>query len=294
MRILVTGALGQLGKALRKSMAEEDFDFICTDICAEDGVCELDITDEAALEEFLSSDKVDFVVNCAAYTDVNGAEDNEEEAFRINALAPGKLAAAAARHGVSLIHISTDYVFDGRTSQPYRESDQPAPLNVYGRSKLAGEQAVIDSGCSYVIIRTAWLYSCNGRNFFNTILKQTSGQSEMKVVADQIGTPTYAKDLADAIVRIIKSGISGKEGVYHYTDEGVASWYDFAVEICRGVGHLTDIIPCRTSEFPAKAQRPSYTVLDKSEIKRKFGIAIPYWRDSLEVCCQCDYLMGKN
>ena len=290
MNVLVTGALGQLGKELRKSLADAGYDFVCTDQCAGDDVSALDVTDEAAVKEFFSSNAFDVVVNCAAYTDVNGAEDDEVNAFRVNAEAPKILAAAAAGYGSALIHISTDYVFDGRANQPYKESDTPAPLNIYGRSKLAGEQAVISSGCSYIILRTAWLYSCNGRNFFNTIVSRTAEQSEMKVVVDQVGTPTYARDLADAIVHIIGCGISGKEGIYHYTDEGVASWYDFAVEICAGVGHMCHIMPCRTMEFPAKAQRPCYSVLDKSEIKRIFGLHIPHWRDSLRLCCAIDYL----
>jgi dTDP-4-dehydrorhamnose reductase len=290
MNVLVTGALGQLGRELRRSLEDAGHDSICTDLCAGEGVRFLDIADKAGVDEFFASHEIDVVVNCAAYTDVNGAEDDEESAMLINAEAPGILASAAASHGASMIHVSTDYVFDGNANQPYRETDPAFPLNAYGRTKLAGEKAVAASGCSYVIIRTAWLYSCHGRNFFNTVVARTAENAEMKVVVDQIGTPTYARDLADAIVHIIGFGTAGKEGVYHYTDEGVASWYDFAVEICSGVGHLCDIKPCRSEDFPTKARRPSYSVLDKSEIKRVFGLHIPHWRESLRLCCAVDHI----
>ena len=284
MKILVTGAGGQLGKALRDSSAASGYELILTDAVPRDGMLVLDVTSRDDVLAFISEHKVGAVINCAAYTDVNGAEDDLQKAELINSYAPSVLAEAAARTGAVLIHISTDYVFDGQKNTPYTETDTPSPLSAYGKTKLAGDMAVCASGCSYVILRTAWMYSCYGRNFFNTIVDRTAENPNIKVVVDQIGTPTYAPDLADAIFRILETGVSGREGIYNFTGEGLCSWYDFAVAICNGVGHLCRISPCHTSDYPAKASRPHYSVLDKSRIRSVFGIDIPHWTESLNMC----------
>lgn len=230
--------------------------------------------------------RAEAIVNCAAYTDVERAEENEAAADLLNRLAPANLAAAAAATGATLIHISTDYVFDGRAHTPYTEQAPTTPLSVYGRTKLAGEQAVEASGCSYLILRTAWLYSAFGNNFLKTMLRLTAERESLKVVFDQIGTPTYAGDLALGIFSVIEGGqLRGHEGLYHFSDEDVCSWYDFAVEIAAAAGHdKCRIEPCRTAEYPTKAPRPAYSVLDKGKFKTTFGIEIPHWRESLLYC----------
>uniref|UniRef100_UPI0039675429 dTDP-4-dehydrorhamnose reductase n=1 Tax=Alistipes putredinis TaxID=28117 RepID=UPI0039675429 len=224
--------------------------------------------------------------NCAAYTDVERAEEDEPTAELLNHKAAGNLAAAAKATGATLFHVSTDYVFDGTAHTPYREDTAPSPLGAYGRTKLAGERAVMASGCRYLIFRTAWLYSEYGHNFLKTMLRLTSERDTLQVVFDQIGTPTYAGDLALAIFSIIESErYAGNEGVYHFTDEGVCSWYDFATEIAAAAGHDScHIIPCHTSEFPTKAARPAYSVLDKTKIKTTFQMDIPHWRESMIYC----------
>lgn len=228
---------------------------------------------------------VDFIINCAAYTNVDAAEDNEGIAFKLNCIAPSILAQLALEKGASLIHISTDYVFNGNGTRPYTDTDTPDPVSAYGRTKLAGEKAVISSGCRYVIIRTAWLYSEYGRNFLKTMMRLTSEKTEVKVVNDQLGSPTYALDLARAIMTVVATGINGKnQGIYHYSNEGMCSWYDFASEIARLGGHEGVVKPCTSAEFPSKVHRPSYSVLDKSKIKDVFGAEAPQWQDSLRVC----------
>lgn len=284
MKILVTGAGGQLGKALMENSAAVGHELILTDAVRRDGMEVLDVTSRDDVEAFVSAHAIDAVVNCAAYTDVNGAEDDEQKAELINSYAPSVLAEAVRKAGAVLIHISTDYVFDGNGNKPYSETDEPSPISVYGKTKLAGDMAVSASGCSYIILRTAWLYSCVGRNFFNTIVDRTAGQPHIKVVADQVGTPTYAPDLAAAIFHILETGVAGKEGIYNYTGEGLCSWYDFAVAICKGVGHICHISPCHTSDYPSKAARPHYSVLDKTKVKSVFGIDIPHWTEALEMC----------
>lgn len=284
MKILVTGAGGQLGKALMDNPAAAVHELILTDAVPRDGMQVLDVTSRDDVQTFIIGHKVEAVVNCAAYTDVNAAEDDVKKAELINSYAPSVLAEAARKAGAVLIHISTDYVFDGQKNTPYSETDEPSPLSVYGRTKLAGDMAVCASGCSYVILRTAWLYSCGGRNFFNTIVNRTAENPNMKVVMDQVGTPTYAPDLADAVFRILEAGVAGKEGIYNYSGEGLCSWFDFAVAICNGVGHLCRIAPCRTEDYPTKAERPHYSVLDKSKIKSVFGIEVPHWTESLTMC----------
>lgn len=276
--------MGQLGRSFRRSMDSSGHECIWTDVRESDGVVSLDITDPEAVSSMVKEHSVDVIVNCAAYTNVNKAEEDEAVAFRINAEAPGILAAAAAEAGAVLIHISTDYVFDGMGYIPYTEDMSVAPLSAYGRTKLAGEQAVISSGCKYLIFRTAWLYSIYGGNFVKTIYDKTAAQPVVKVVADQIGTPTFAQDLADAIAAIIDADMLDRTGLYHFTNEGVCSWYDFAKEICDISGHLCHVMPCRTSDYPSPTRRPHYSVLDKTKIKETFNIEIPHWKDSLAFC----------
>ena len=280
LNILITGANGQLGRSLQRLGGVSPHNYICTD------VAELDITDAGAVLRAVREQGIDVIVNCAAYTDVERAEEDEPMAELLNHKAAGNLAAAAKATGATLFHVSTDYVFDGTAHTPYTEDGTPSPLGAYGRTKLAGERAVMASGCRYLIFRTAWLYSEYGNNFLKTMLRLTSERDTLQVVFDQIGTPTYAGDLALAIFSIIESErYAGNEGVYHFTDEGVCSWYDFATEIAAAAGHDScHIIPCHTSEFPTKAARPAYSVLDKTKIKTTFQMDIPHWRESMIYC----------
>lgn len=275
MTILVTGGNGQLGCSLRLASAESLHRYIFTD------VEELDITSAEAIEAFFQSERPDVVVNCAAYTAVERAEEDEARADLINYKAVALLAAACQRHDATLIHISTDYIFSGEGDTPYTEECAPAPINAYGRTKLAGERAVEESGCRHIILRTSWLYSEFGNNFVKTMQSLMQTRSEVRVVADQIGTPTYAGDLAAAITYIINSGQLGKCGTYHYSNEGACSWYDFACEIARLNESNCKVTPCTTEEYPTKAQRPRYSVLDKSKFIATFGLAIPEWQESL-------------
>ena len=282
LNILITGANGQLGRSLQRLGGVSPHNYICTD------VAELDITDAGAVLRAVREQGIDVIVNCAAYTDVEKAEEDEARADLLNHKAAGNLAAAAKETGATLFHVSTDYVFDGTAHTPYTEDVTPSPLGAYGRTKLAGEEAVKASGCRYLIFRTAWLYSEYGHNFLKTMLRLTSERDTLQVVFDQIGTPTYAGDLALAIFSIIESErYAGNEGVYHFTDEGVCSWYDFATEIAAAAGHDScRIIPCHTSEFPTKAQRPAYSVLDKTKIKTTFQMDIPHWREAMKYCLE--------
>lgn len=278
MNILVTGANGQLGNEIRRRSVGSSHYFTFTD------VAELDITDAAAVLEMASNTKAEFIINCAAYTNVDKAEDDEQTAHLINCTATANLAAAAKQVGATLIHVSTDYVFDGCGCTPYTEEAAVAPTGAYGRTKLAGEQAVAESGCKHIIIRTAWLYSPFGRNFVKTMRTLTAERELLQVVFDQVGSPTYAGDLADAILHIVEGGTREAYGTYHYSNEGVCSWYDFAKEICEMSGNVCDIRPCHSNEFPSKVARPHYSVLDKTKIKTTFGISIPHWKESLAVC----------
>ena len=281
MNILVTGADGQLGRSLRVSSARSSDHYLFTD------VDRLDVTDAQAVMDAIVSNKIDVIINCAAYTNVDKAEDDAVAADRLNSYAVSLLAAAAKSVGGWLIHISTDYVFGGNDGNtPRTESEATNPTGVYGLTKLHGEQAVIQSGVKNLIIRTSWLYSEYGRNFVKTMLDLTAAKSHLKVVFDQCGTPTYAGDLADAIVRIVDSRLfEGNEGIYHFSNEGVCSWYDFAVRISRlAGGRNCRIEPCHSDEFPSKVVRPAYSVLDKTKFKTTFGIEIPYWEDSLNKC----------
>lgn len=277
-KILVTGANGQLGNALRKELsADPQLEVIYTDADT------LDLTDAEALEFYLKSNPVDFVVNCAAYTAVDRAEADDLKAAAINTAAVGNLGQAASRNGLKVIHISTDYVFSGENFRPYEENDEPYPQSIYGRTKLEGE-GLLSSFCKdAMIIRTAWLYSEFGNNFVKTMLRLAAERDEINVVCDQIGSPTYAGDLAAAIHTVI-SHENWQPGIYHYTDEGVASWYDFTKAIFEIAGKKVKVNPIRTSAYPTPAKRPLYSVLSKGKIKRNFGIEIPYWRDSLKMC----------
>ena len=277
--ILVTGGDGQLGSALRLASAESHHRYIFTDIK------ELDITFAEAVEELFSREKIDIVVNCAAYTAVDLAEEQEDTADKINHKAAALLAEVCAQHNATLIHISTDYIFSGDSQRTYTEDDTPAPLNAYGRTKLSGERAVTKSGCKSIILRTSWLYSEFGKNFVKTMRNLTATHKEIKVVADQFGTPTYAGDLAEAIVQIIENKKYDKCGVYNYSNLGECSWYDFAMEIARESGNDNcKITPCTTADYPTKAMRPRYSVLDKSKFVATFGIKIPAWQESLAEC----------
>lgn len=282
LNILVTGANGQLGNEIRLRATASRHNYLFTD------VAELDITDPEAVRQCVTANRIDAIVNCAAYTNVDRAEEDEAAADRINRLAPAYLAAAAREAGATLVHISTDYVFQGDAHLPYDEEQPTEPLGVYGRTKLAGELAVKESGCSYLIFRTAWLYSRFGNNFVKTMLRLTAERNTLNVVFDQVGTPTHAGDLADAVCGILEAERhAGNQGVYHFSDEGVCSWYDFAVEIARMAGNdRCDIRPCHSSEFPSKVRRPAFSVLDKTKVKATFGIRIPHWRDSLATCIE--------
>ena len=288
MKILITGAGGQLGQTIMNSTHDMDHELFFTarkpDMTSVKRCLPLDITDKEKVCKFLSDTSVDVIRNCAGYTDVAKAETDSAEAFRINAAAVANLADAARQYDALLVHISTDYVFDGKSSVPYKEDDKAEPVNEYGRSKLAGEQAVLQSGCRYMIFRTSWLYSIYGRNFFKTIMNKADENSSINVVSDQVGTPTYAGDLMEALFHIIDEGMTDKVGVYNFTNEGVCSWYDFAKQICAETGSLCEVMPCSTREYPSNVIRPSYSVLDKARFKKTFGSDIPHWKDSLSFC----------
>lgn len=291
MNILVTGANGQLGNEIRILTGDSRHNYIYTDVVEAEGnrTTMLDITNAEEVKAMVANHNVDVIINCAAYTNVDAAEDNEALAEKLNSEAPAILANAMAETGGLLVHISTDYVFGGDPyNTPCREEQKGTPTGVYGATKLRGEQRITASGCKYLIIRTAWLYSEFGKNFVKTMLNLTSTKPQLKVVFDQTGTPTYAYDLAKAIVEIVESKkYEGNEGIYHYSNEGVCSWYDFTKMIAEMAGHTEcDIQPCHSSEFPSKVVRPSYSVLDKSKIKAVFGLTIPYWTDSLRICIQ--------
>ena len=300
MNILVTGANGQLGMEIRIVAKGSADKYIFTDINQVEGFdteC-LDITDLEAICRFVADNKVEAIVNCAAYTNVDAAETNQALAEKLNAEAPENLAKAMKEVDGLLVHISTDYVFGGDPyNTPCRENQKGTPTGVYGLTKLHGEEAILKTNCRHVIIRTSWLYSEYGKNFCKTMLSLTASKPELKVVFDQVGTPTYALDLATAIAAIIedyktsqgskhlKAQSYPKTGIYHYSNEGVCSWYDFATMIAEMAGN-TDckISPCHSNEFPSPVKRPAYSVLDKTKIKETFNIEIPYWTTSLKRC----------
>ena len=286
--ILVTGANGQLGNEMRIVAKESGDNYIFTDVNQVAGVetTYLDITDLDAVRQCVLDNKVDVIVNCAAYTNVDAAETNEELAEKLNAEAPENLAKAMKEVGGLLIQISTDYVFGKEPyNVPCREDQKGTPTGVYGMTKLHGEQRIQTVGCDYVIIRTAWLYSEFGKNFCKTMMNLTATKPQLKVVFDQVGTPTYAYDLAKAIEVVIAKFDGSQVGVYHYSNEGVCSWYDFTKMIAEYNGTIDcDIQPCHSDEFPSPVKRPSYSVLDKTKIKETFGVKVPYWTDSLRKC----------
>lgn len=276
--ILITGCNGQLGNEMRReSVRHTEFTYFFTD------VADLDITDKRAVRAYVEDNRIDCVVNCAAYTAVDKAEDNKECCDVLNHLAPGYLAEVINERGGAMVQISTDYVFDGKAYIPYVETDMPHPETVYGSTKLAGEQQVLNACPRSVIIRTAWLYSVYGNNFVKTMMRLGRERGQLGVIFDQIGTPTNARDLAKVIFVVLTKGIM--PGIYHYSNEGVASWYDFTKAIHRLGGIRTcSLRPLRTAEYPTAATRPHYSVLDKTKIKQTYQIDIPYWEESLADC----------
>ena len=287
MNILVTGANGQLGNEMRIISKNSNDNYIFTDVNQVEGVetLYLDITDLEAIRKMVADNNVDAIVNCAAWTNVDGAEDPEKYHLveKLNAIAPENLAIAMKDVDGWLVQISTDYVFGKEPyNTPCKEDQQGTPTGVYGATKLLGEQKIIATGCKFMILRTAWLYSEFGKNFVKTMLNLTATKPQLKVVFDQTGTPTYAWDLASAIVAALKNPV---EGIYHYSNEGVCSWFDFTKMIAEYAGNKDcDIQPCHSNEFPSPVTRPSYSVLDKTKVKETFGIKVPYWTDSLKVC----------
>lgn len=269
-KVLITGAKGQLGCELSKRLKNA----ILTD--RED----LDITDFEAVQKFVRDNEIDTIINCAAYTNVDGAEDDELKAYQLNVTGPENL----AKTGCTIVHISTDYVFDGKSHKPYEPTDETKPLSVYGKTKLKGEEAVLKNAKTAVIIRTAWLYSPYGKNFVKTMRRLGEEKNEISVVSDQIGTPTYAGDLAEAIVKILPQIKEKQKTVYHYTNEGVCSWYDFAVEIMSSSKLKCEVLPIPSSAYPTKAARPLYSVLSKEKIKQDFNLKIPHWKEGLKRC----------
>lgn len=286
MNVLVTGAEGQLGKALSalvttgKNRCQDTFLFAGRQV--------LDLTDGEAVSEFFAGHPVDVVINCAAYTNVDRAETECAAAYAVNRDAAARLAVACRNAGATLIHISSDYVFSGEASVPYTEDAKTVPATVYGQSKLAGEKAVTDSGCDYIIVRTSWLYGSDGKNFVKTILRLAGEKDLIRVVSDQYGSPTNADGLAAFLYGVVTGRKHKLTGIYHYSDSGECTWFDFASEIVRlaekygRISKTCDILPCTTAEFPTVARRPAYSVLDKSRTAATFGVRIPEWKDSLE------------
>ena len=280
MRILVTGSNGQLGSEMVALQPQETHhQWFNLDIN------ELDITDKNAVEQFVVNNKIDGIINCAAYTNVDKAEEDVALCYKVNRDAPQYLAQAIEKVGGFIIHISTDYVFDGTNNIPYAEQDKPNPVTIYGKSKIEGEQYVCESCKQHIIIRTAWVYSSYGKNFVKTMIKLGKEKPSLGVIFDQIGSPTYARDMAKAIITIVNQGII--PGIYNFSNEGVISWYDFTKNIHQ-LANITSckVAPIHTADYPTLAQRPHFSVLDKTKIKNTYNIEIPYWRDSLEECIQ--------
>ena len=286
LNVLVTGSNGQLGSEIRELSPEYNYNFFFTDRNT------LDISDKKAVEEFLSRNDINIIINCAAYTAVDTAESDEANADKINHLAVKNLAELAKDKNIQLIHISTDYVFDGKNYKPYTEDDITNPNGVYGATKLAGEIAMQNiNPANSIIIRTSWVYSSFGANFVKTMLRLGKEKESLGVIYDQVGTPTYARDLAKAILDILPNIKNEKVAIYNYSNEGVLSWYDFAKEIMRMAKLECVINPIETIDYPTPAQRPHYSLLNKSKIKKEFGIIIPYWKDSLSECLK---IMGER
>lgn len=279
-KILVTGSNGQLGSELKDLASQHaDFDFVFLTRA------ELPLNDNAVLAKAVAERQPDFVINCAAYTAVDKAESEREDAFQINATAVGVLAKAAADAGAKFVHVSTDYVFDGTRRAPLKEDDAVSPVNVYGESKLAGEEAALANNPCSVIIRTSWVYSYHGKNFVKTMLRLMAEKESISVVADQWGSPTYAADLAAAILQIVQSA-QWQPGIYHFSNQGVITWFDFAKEIAAQTQSTCAVQPTTTANFPTPAKRPAYSVMDKSKIAERYGIAMNDWKASLRQCLQ--------
>ena len=277
--ILVTGSKGQVGSELQELSSKYAYNFFFTDRDS------LDITDKSQIEAYVKANKIDVIINAAAYTAVDKAEEDRVNADRVNHSAVKYLAEIAKEQNIKLIHISTDYVFDGKNYKPYNEDDITDPNGVYGAAKLAGEKAMQGiNPQNSIIIRTSWVYSSFGANFVKTMLRLGKEKEQLGVIFDQVGTPTYAKDLAKAVLDIIPQVANSTVAIYHYSNEGVLSWYDFAKEIMRMAKRECQINPIETKEYPTPAQRPHYSLLNKAKIKKEFDITIPYWKDSLDEC----------
>ena len=286
MNILVTGSNGQLGRELKRLSVDLEYNFFFTDIN------DLDITNLNLVSDYINNNKINFIINCAAYTAVDKAEQEIDKAMLINKAAVSYLAKLSKQYKLPIIHISTDFVFDGKKNTPYVEDDRTNPLSVYGSSKLNGEEEIIKEAFNYVIIRTSWLYSEFGNNFVKTIIRLSTERKELNVVSDQIGTPTYAKDLAETIIKIIPKINSGMKEIFNYSNDGVASWYDFAKEVIKLAKIDCVVYPVGTKDYQTPAKRPAYSVLDKGKIKRYFGLIIPDWKDSLAQCM--NRIMGAS
>ncbi len=279
LNILVTGSNGQLGRSIEDIHDQYDYRFYFTDKKT------LDISNEKQIQDFVKQNSIDVIINCAAYTAVDKAEEEKELADKVNHLAVGNIAKICKESGIKLIHISTDYVFDGKNYKPYIESDLPNPKSVYGKRKLEGENAIIESDLdNSIIIRTSWVYSSYGNNFVKTMLRLGKEKESLGVIYDQVGTPTFAKDLAIAILDILPKIDNKETEIFNYSNEGVLSWYDFAKEIMKMAKLSCKINPIETKDYPTPASRPHYSLLNKSKIKSVFGIEIPYWKDSLDEC----------
>ncbi|PTN02871.1 dTDP-4-dehydrorhamnose reductase [Mangrovibacterium marinum] len=283
MHILITGSNGQLGTEIKKLVTQyPDWQFSFADLP------ELDITNQEQLEGRIQSDKITAIINCAAYTAVDKAESDIETAEAVNATGPAILAQLAAKHQLLFIHISTDFVFDGKSCLPYTEDQPTNPICVYGSTKLKGEQLVLEYNPQAVIIRTSWLYSAHGNNFVKTMQRLGADREQLTVIFDQIGTPTWAADLAQTCLQVLADPETGKSktGIYHFSNEGIASWYDFALEIMQQSGLQCRVLPIETKDYPTPAKRPAFSVMNKAKIKQTFGITIPHWKESLEKCIE--------
>jgi len=284
MNILVLGANGQLGQAVRAASANSDHHFIFSDVYTGDdeSMMSIDITNLSALRQIAKENQIDVFVNCAAYTNVEKADDDIDAARLLNKDAVRNLATVAKETDATLIHISTDFVYDGRKAAPYIETDEKYPVNGYALTKYEGELEMMKIGCKYILFRTAWMFSKYGNNFMKTMIRLTSEREKLNVVYDQVGTPTYAPELANIIMKVINEDMLDKTGEYNFTNEGSVSWYDFAVAINRACGNHCDISPISSEEYGSKVKRPSFSVLNKSKVKKTFGVKIPHWLDSLD------------
>ena len=296
MKVLVLGANGQLGQAVRVASLNSNNQFIFSDVNTggDEGTLSIDITNLPTLRELVAERQVNVIVNCAAYTNVEKADDDIDAARLLNRDAVRNLALVAKEQDATLIHISTDFVYDGRKASPYVETDEKYPVNGYAKTKYEGEQEMIKTGCKYILFRTAWMFSKYGNNFMKTMIRLTSERDRLSVVYDQVGTPTYAPELANIIVKVIDEDLLHLTGEYNFTNEGSVSWYDFAVAINRACGNHCDISPVSSEEYGSKVKRPSFSVLDKSKVKKTFGVKIPHWLDSLDESIKAYYESQKQ